>query len=78
MNLVVGNGIYRRAGERDIFPSLSFLFLGVTIPFLGGFFPLSGSHFPFLHQIGKGLQDGIILGQFRVGVSFTIPVTLPI
>ena len=31
-----------------------------------------------MHQKGKGLQDGIILDQFRVGVSFTIPVTLPI
>ena len=78
MNLVVGNGIYRRARERDIFPSLSLLFLGLTIPFLGVFFHFLGIIFLFLHQIGEGLQDGIILGQFRVGVSFTIPVTLPI
>ena len=78
MNLVVGNGIYRRARERDIFPSLSLLFLGLTIPFLGVFFHFLGLIFLFLHQIGEGLQDGIILGQCRVGVSFTIPANLPI
>ena len=39
---MVGNGIYRRARERDIFPSLSLLFLGLTIPFLGVFFHFLG------------------------------------